>query len=167
MKSLKSQLEWEGVMYEVEYFDDPDFSYLEKEKCTQTYAISFCGDKLVVVKNGKKDTWGPPGGTIEAGEEFAETLKREVVEEANMNILYFEPLGYQRVLNLTTGKEVYQLRYYAEVEKIGEFVSDPAGTIIEVRLIRPEDYGEYVKWGEKGDMIFQGAIGIYKNRNKG
>jgi 8-oxo-dGTP pyrophosphatase MutT (NUDIX family) len=35
-----------------------------------------------------------PGGTLEAGERYAEGLQRELLEEAGAHIISFRPLGY-------------------------------------------------------------------------
>src|SRR3990167_3993508 len=100
-----------GVEYIFEYSDADSFDELPKENCTQTYAVCFCDGKIVIGYGGHKKSWGLIGGTIEKGEAFEETLRREIKEESNMEILSFLPIGYQKVTDTRDNKEFYQLRY--------------------------------------------------------
>ena len=40
----------------------------------------------------------------------------------------------------------------------GPFVSDPAGTISEIKLIDPKDYKQYFDWKSIGDRIMERAL---------
>lgn len=146
-----------GVDYIFEYSDTDSFDDLDKTRCTQTYAVCFCGDQIVIVHNGKKNTWGLVGGTIEKGESFEETLKREIQEESNMEVILFLPVGYQKVIDTRDNSFVYQLRYVCTARPYGEFISDPAGTITEIKLIDTKDYKKYFDWGEIGERIIKRA----------
>ena len=44
------------------------------------------------------------------------------------------------------------------VEPYGDFQSDPDGDILEIKLIDPSDYKEYIKWGETGDHLMKRAL---------
>jgi len=147
-----------GVKYLFEYEDIDSFELLKDKKCTQTYAVCFYEGKMVVVYNGKKDTWGFVGGTIEEGETFEETLVREIKEESNMEVLKCLPVGYQKVTNTNNGEVVYQLRYVCTAQPYGEFISDPAGTITKIALINPADHKKYFDWLEIGDRIIERAL---------
>jgi len=57
-----------GVEYFFEYSDTDSFDNLDLSKCTQTYAVCFYGDKMVIGFGGQKNAWGLIGGTIEKGE---------------------------------------------------------------------------------------------------
>jgi len=148
---------YSGVDYIFEYSDTDSFDDLDKTKCTQVYAVCFCDGKMVIVHNGKKDTWGLVGGTIEKGETLEETLKREIQEESNMEVLLFLPVGHQKVIDTRNGDVVYQLRYVCTAKPYGEFVSDPAGSISEIKLIDSKDYKQYFDWGEIGERIVRRA----------
>jgi ADP-ribose pyrophosphatase YjhB (NUDIX family) len=138
--------------------DADSFEHLPVEHCTQTYAVCFYDTKIVIVHNGKKKTWGLVGGTIEKGEIFEETLKREIREESNMDVLSFLPVGYQKVVDTRDESFFYQLRYVCIARPYGEFVSDPAGTITEIKLIDPKEYKQYFDWGDIGERIITRAI---------
>ena len=147
-----------GVEYIFDYSDADSFDGLDKTKCTQTYAVCFCNDKIVIGHGGNKKSWGLIGGTIEKGETFEETLKREIKEESNMEVLSFLPIGYQKVTDTRDNNFVYQLRYVCTAKPFGPFISDPAGAITEIKLIDPKDYKQYFDWGNIGDRIIERAI---------
>ena len=79
-----------------------------------------------------------------------------------MRVIKSFPIGVQEVTT-PDGKVVFQLRYCAIVEPIGKFEKDPAGSIIEMKLINPKDYKKYFDWGEIGERIVQRALEL---RNK-
>lgn len=144
-----------------EYSDVDTFNDLEKEYCRQSYGICFCEDKLLIVFGyfGAEDReWGFAGGRIEEGETFEETLRREVQEESNMEVLSFLPIGYQKVIK-RDGTYKYELRYACKVRPYGPFVADPAdGVISEIKLIDPTEYKKYVDWGKIGDRLVERAL---------
>lgn len=164
MKITNNNLSYEGVKYIVEYSDADSFDDLDISKCTQTYGVCFYDDKMVVAHNGHKDIWGLVGGTIEKGEIFEETLRREIGEESNMEILSFKPIGYQKVTDTRDNSEIYQLRFLCIVRPYGPFIEDPAGAVTEIKLIDPKDYKQYFDWGEIGERIVERALEL-KNNN--
>lgn len=149
-----------GVEYIFEYSDADSFDHLEYSKCRQAYGVCPFGDKMVIGYGGKKQNWGLIGGTIEEGETFEETLKREIQEESNMEVLSQKPIGYQKMIDTRDGSFVYQLRYVCEVRPYGPFVSDPADSITEIKLINPTEYKKYFDWGKIGERIITRALEI-------
>lgn len=152
-------MEYGGRVYNLRYEDAYNFDSLPIEKCKQVYGVCFCDGKLVIGLGGHKNAWGLIGGTIEKGESFEQTLRREIKEESNMEIVNFYPIGYQ-VVNDNTD-EIYQLRYACKVKSLGPFVSDPAGSVREIALIDPHKYKEYFDWGEIGERIIKRGLEIY------
>ncbi|MDE2037913.1 MAG: NUDIX domain-containing protein [Patescibacteria group bacterium] len=149
----------DGHMVRFEYEDADDFSMLDKSKCRQVYGVCFCDGKLVIGRGGRKGDWGLIGGTIEPGETFEETLKREVQEESNMEVLTAKPIGYQKAVDTRDGSWVYQLRYVCRVQPYGPFTGDPdGGSIQEIKLIDPADYRTYFDWGETGERMIHRSI---------
>lgn len=149
--------------YVFEYQDADNFDNLEYEKCKQTYGVCFYKDKLIIALGyfgGNGESWGLIGGRIEKDETFEQTLRREVQEESNMKIVSFKPIGYQKVINLEDQSFIYQLRYACIVEPLGDFESDPAGTITEIKLIDPKDYKKYFDWGQIGERLITRGIEI-------
>lgn len=151
-----------GIKYNLAYHDCDDFKELVGKDLQQSYGVCFYKDKLVLVFG--EPNWGLVGGHIESGETPEVTLVREVQEETNMKVLKQIPIGYQEVIK-PDGTSDYQLRSFCLVEPIGEFVSDPAGSVTEIKLIDPRDYKKYFDWGKIGDRIMERAMEIY-NLNK-
>lgn len=154
--------ESEGIEYQVEYSDSDEFSVLPLIHCRQVYGVCFFGDKIIIARSMGKGTWGLPGGTIERDETIEQTLKREIAEETNTNVVEWLPIGYQKVIH-PNGSFIYQLRCVCSVEKIGDFISDPAGHVSEIKLINPLDYKKYFDWGNIGERIIQRAIELKKD----
>jgi 8-oxo-dGTP pyrophosphatase MutT (NUDIX family) len=117
---------------------------------------------MVIGFGGQKQSWGLIGGTVEDGETFEETLKREIQEEANMELLSCLPVGYQKVIDTRDGKEIYQLRYVCTARSHGPFISDPAGAITEIKFIDPKNYKDYFDWGKIGERIIFRALELKK-----
>lgn len=160
---IKTTLIWEGKEFGVEYHDADSFNDLSLEGITQAYGVCFCGGKLLIGQRAKNGTWGHLGGHTEAGETPEQTLKREMIEESNMEVLKYQPIGYQ-IVTSPTGKRQYQLRYCCIVRPLGEFVRDPdlhsTGGIEAIKLIDPAEYKQYVDWGEIGDRLITRALEV-------
>jgi len=152
-----------GAEYILEYFDADSFDELDYSLCKQTYAVCFVEEKIVIVFKKSKQMWGLVGGSIEKGETLEQTLKREIQEESNMEVLSFLPVGYQKVTDTRDNSFIYQLRYVCTARPYGPFISDPAGSITEIRLIDPKDYKQYFDWGEIGERIITQAL-KFKNQ---
>lgn len=54
-----------------------------KITCT---AFVFHKNKTLFIYHKEKDRWMHPGGHLEEGEDFDETLKREIKEETNLEV---------------------------------------------------------------------------------
>jgi 8-oxo-dGTP pyrophosphatase MutT (NUDIX family) len=154
---ITSVLDYEGKQYPLEYEDCDDFSRLSREYCTQVYGVCFLGDGIVIVKQGVKNTWGLPGGTIEKGETIENAFRREIQEETNCEVVRSKPIGYQKI-TYPDGTFVYQLRVCAIVKRLGDFVSDPAGAISENKTIDPNDHKKYFDWGAIGERIIERGV---------
>jgi ADP-ribose pyrophosphatase YjhB (NUDIX family) len=124
-----------------------------------TGALCFCGDKLVVVYAKSRNVWEMPGGGLEEGETLEECITREIKEETNMKVLRLSPLGYDTLTNPDTQEKIYQMRYAAKVEPLGQFITDQAtdGDITEIKLIDPIEYKKYFDWGERSDAMMRKA----------
>jgi len=152
----------DGSIAYITYNDADSFENLRKEKVTQVYGVCFVGEKMLVVHNEKH--WSLVGGTLESGETFEECLKREIQEESNMKVLEFLPIGYQEVI--CNGEKIYQIRYACAVALYGDFVSDPAGSVTEIKLIEPSEYKQYFNWGDVGDRLVACALKVKQKFGK-
>jgi ADP-ribose pyrophosphatase YjhB (NUDIX family) len=146
-----------------EYEDCDSFDYLPYELCRQTYAVCYLENlkNIVIVHSGKKDTWGLIGGTIEKSESFEETLRREIHEEGNLELLEWKPVGVQKVINIKDGSFIYQLRFVAKARQYGPFEKD-VGSVDKIAIIDPKEYKKYFDWGKIGERIFERAETLIK-----
>jgi len=154
-----------GVDYIFEYSDADSFDHLDPSQCRQTYGVCFFKDKIIVVYHGKKGTWGLVGGTVEPGETLEQTLKREIQEESNMEVLNFLPIGIQKVIDTRDKSFFYQLRYVCTTRPYGPFISDPDGNITEIKLIDPLKYKDYFNWNKIREQIISRAIELKPKLN--
>jgi 8-oxo-dGTP pyrophosphatase MutT (NUDIX family) len=95
-----------------------------------------------------------PGGKPEPGEDFLQTLVREVREETNMAVLHAVPIGFVHVLE----EGVHQLRYACLVAPIGPFTADPAGQVLSIRTAEPAAAPDLLGWGRIGQALLQRAV---------
>lgn len=148
-----------GKLYKFRYYELGNYDKLDPKKIKQIYGVCFYQDQMVIVLNGKKKTWGLVGGKPKDGENIEQAFEREVKEESNMQVLKWRPIGVQEVTD-PDGRSYYQLRVACKVKPLGDFTSDPADTITEVKLIDPKDYKTYFDWGEIGEKIINRASQI-------
>lgn len=161
---LRNQIEYLGRKINLIWHDETDFEKLDN--VTQAYGFVF-NDKgeLLIISSSEGKTWSPPGGTPEDYEDsFKETLKREIIEEADVKIKDIVPLGYQEAIYLDNKTpKVNQLRYFARVKEVMPQTIDPAQDKILLRkFIKPEEFNEYANWGEIGEHIVRKAKEIFE-----
>lgn len=138
--------------------DIPDIAW------KQVYAIANLHGKVVLVTSVTSEKpYNLPGGTVEAGETLERCLERELIEECNMRLVSWEPLGYQ-VCYMPDGQVVPQFRVYAVVEKIGEFVSDPGGGVVSNTLVTIDQLEPTIQYGETGRILTQLAEIYFEDR---
>lgn len=136
----------------------------------QVYGIIFNQNGEILLQgNGK---WNLPGGTPEGSENEMETLKRELIEEADVTVSKILPLGAQRVEspnnpNTNQGDLFYQLRYVCLVDELLPQTPDPDTGIVNQRMFVPAEKAvEYLKWGDTGKAIFKDAIDLFNIKLK-
>lgn len=93
----------------------PGLALIGGERVTQVCGLCFSieGQLLLVSQDG--EFWTLPGGRPEPGETHADTLTREVWEEACARVTEHQYLGAQRVADPSEAETYYQLRYLARV----------------------------------------------------
>ncbi len=138
---------------------------------TQVYGVVFNSEGKILIQRVGDKAWCLPGGTVEDGETAEDTLRREVIEEADVSINNPILLGGQRVLFMDKpnpnpkrgeGNDFYQLRYYAEVEELLEQTPDPDNGQIHERLfVDPSEITSYFDWGLTGAAIFKQATDLW------
>ncbi|MDP2651248.1 MAG: NUDIX domain-containing protein [bacterium] len=152
---LKIKSTTTGEIFNVIYSEGDPHADLDGKKLQAIHAFCFCGDKMVLVKHPRTG-WMPPGGGIEPGETYEEAVVREVEEETNMKVIHQELIGFQDIYEPIG--VMRQTRNFCIVEPYGNFVTDPDGEIMEIKLIDPKDYKDYFNWGEIGERIMARAM---------
>lgn len=141
----------------VDWFDVRSKDYIPNLPWNQIYAIgSLDGLVPLVTSSTSEKAYNLPGGTVEQDESIEQTLCRELVEECNMKVKSWEPLGYQICTN-PDGKKAYQFRVYAVLEKIGEFTHDPGGGVIKNTLIPFDELEDRIQYGKTGEVLMAAA----------
>jgi ADP-ribose pyrophosphatase YjhB (NUDIX family) len=160
---IKQILKVKSGTYELTWCDSHDFSKIKPIE--QVYGVCFTKQgKICIIKN-PRNHWSLPGGKPKKNETFEETLKREVGEEADIEIKNIKPLGYQKIYHKEENKTEYQLRYVAIISKINPQTIDPAeNKITERKLIKPEDFMKITKWGKPGKAMINKAIKLFKRK---
>lgn len=92
------------------------------------------GDKWVLLQH-TNDAWDFPGGTLEPGETYMDTLQRELLEEAGANLRSFQILGAWHCTSMAAQPyrehmpypESYRLVGYGQVELVSPPTNPPNG----------------------------------------
>jgi bis(5'-nucleosidyl)-tetraphosphatase len=109
-----------------------------------------------------------PGGKLETGESWEETLIRECIEEADVELddNSLELFGYIKVTPLNKNSEKgihYLLRAKGKIIEINKQSEDIAeGLINEREFVSSDKFLEYCSWGEIGRIQLERALGKKK-----
>lgn len=141
----------------------PPDEYSGEEPLVQAYGFCMAGDLVCVLQSPDTGDIMLPGGTVEDSESPEETLRREVMAEADLDVAVPELLGVQRVdYNAThpnyEAKRIYQARFAASVRDAGFLGDDPSEGFSFNRCFVPADeVAELLGWGNIADDLAQRA----------
>lgn len=158
---LISEFEYEGRVI-VEWFDVFEKDKIPDLEWHQVYMIGNLDGKVPIVMYSS-DGDNLPGGKVEQGETIEQAIIRESLEEVNMKVVSWEPIGYQKLTGSGDSTPTYQFRVYAKLEKNGEFLNDPAGSVIGHKLVELNDVNKYIKYGLVGDRLIANCNKFFKN----
>ena len=144
----------------------PDYSWFKQPvpeglKVKQVYGICFSDDGRVIlrIEDGQyKLTGGKPENT----ETFEQTLKREYIEELNIELKEINYLGYFLVQE--NDERYAQVRMIAKIKTINEQKTDPAtGKIYGRELVEIEKIKTCLNYqDEAGNKMIDDAISMAK-----
>ena len=129
--------------------DSKNFNNIKKVRCI---ALNEQGLACMVSNDGVTD-WMVPGGTVEKNENPILALKRELLEEADIEIKNYKLIGFMEAefKNLLTGytSRYTEMWFVANVSKILTQTEDPAkGKILEREFFDIEEMAyKFQKWG--------------------
>ncbi len=153
----------EGERYDLHHIDTDNFNEIPDELKLKAHAVCIHNGKMLIVNHPEWDIWSIPGGTREDDEFIEETLKREVLEETNSQVIDFKPIAYQKIISPDRSKCHYRLQYLCNVIPLGEFHEDVAGNVNKIAWIEPKNFEDYIENKEFKKMIIRRAIEILKN----
>jgi ADP-ribose pyrophosphatase YjhB (NUDIX family) len=151
-----------GQEFKIIYNDVDSDKDFQGKKIESVRAYCFYNNQLVVVRE-LAGHWGIPGGGLEAGEDFRNGIRREVVEETNMKITKMRLVGMHETIR-PSGESVFHVRVVCLVEPNGDFKNDPGGEVSEIKLIDPSTFiqlGDF-QWGKMADRMLERAVAFKK-----
>lgn len=129
----------------------------------QVYGVVFSNDGRILlrIEDGK---YKLTGGRPENGESFQETLRREYLEELNVELMDVHYLGY--LLIQDNGEKYAQVRMIARIKDIGESHIDPdRGKMYERKLVAIDSVKDYLNYAdEAGNRMLDDAIFMAKEK---
>lgn len=168
-KLVSNTWDYEGVKIKFTWYPGEDLAKFHP--FNQVYGVIFNESGQILIQRSGQQDWCLAGGTVEGGESAEETLRRELIEEADVTIKNPILLGGQRVKFIggpnpkpskRGGDDFYQLRYFCEVDQLLPQTPDPDnGEIHERKFVLPSEINEYLKWGITGKTIFDQAIALF------
>ena len=161
--NMQPTSEWEskGIVYQFTWIKDPNV--IKYQPWTQIYGICFTKDKQILLIDNVSMR-AIPGGSSEGNETPEETLRRELIEEADVTVSKMFPLGVQKVTEINNPKKgsYYQYRYVCLIDELLPQTPDPDNGIIHPRLLIPSsEVTNHVKWGITGEALFKDAIELF------
>lgn len=97
-------------------------------------------------------TWELPCGTVDPGEDAAETCRRELLEETGFTTMLIKPLGNS---SPCTGR--LNNRIHAFFVTTGEQVGEPEPGIV-VKLVTPRELARMIRAGEFVSQLHVGSL---------
>lgn len=161
MKIFKKAIDYDGYRCDVHHVEADNFDDLPDGLQWKAHGVCFWNGKMLLVNHSKWNIWSLPGGTREPGEFIEETLKREILEESNCEVVDYRPIAYQKVIS-PTGNAYYRLYYLCRVKPIGEFKEDVAGHVGKIAWIQPNDFEKYVEKKEFRRIVIRRALALFE-----
>lgn len=153
--ALSTSFDYEGIHILADWYDITSKDTIPNLPWQQVYVIGNLDGKVPLVTNSDSPMpYNLPGGHVELGESIEQTMVRELIEECNMRVVSWEPIGYQ-LLTEPDGTQVAQFRAYAALEKIGEFSHDPGGAVVSNTLVDIDKLEQHIKYGDIGRRMVQ------------
>ncbi len=129
---------------------------------TSALVLAFYEGDFLMTKLHQRG-WDIPGGHIEPGETPEETMRREVMEEAAVELGAVQLLGYQRIRLLGEvpvdyrypHPESYQIFYIGHVATILPFVPTPEAVD---RAFFPMAEARQQRWVQENHLMFDAAV---------
>lgn len=153
MANITHKIIWDGEEILLEWMPGGRELIGQYGPITQAYGLCVNENKeVVIVSDNKGKYWTLPGGSVEPGETARQTLKREVMEEADIEISGIKLLGLQKVAE--KGGARYQARFFCRIKKVLPQTTDPAkGKVLMRKFVPLRNLNKILKWGKIADEL--------------
>ena len=160
---LRTSFNYDSQNIIADWYTVTDKSQIPNLPWQQVYAIGNLDGRVPLITSLTcEKEFNLPGGRTEPGETIEQTIAREMIEECNMRVIEWQPLGYQH-LTEPDGKQIFQFRVYAKLEKIDEFVNDPGGGVIKNTMVDLSQVNSLIKYDEIGERMIKLAKKYFTN----
>ena len=150
---LRTSFNYDSQNIIADWYTVTDKSQIPDLLWQQVYAIGNLDGRVPLITSLMcEKEFNLPGGRTEPGETIEQTIAREMIEECNMRVIEWQPLGYQH-LTEPDGKQIFQFRVYAKLEKIGKFVNDPGCGVIKNTMVDLSQVNSLIKYSEIGERM--------------
>lgn len=166
---FKQAISQNGERCDVFHVNTDNFSHIPDKLKVKAHAVCLYKNKMLLVNHPEWDIWSVPGGTRDSNESIEETLKREILEEANCQVVDYQPIAYQKIISPRGKVYHYRLQYLCNVVPLGDFINDPAGNINKIAWIRPTDFEMHIENKEFKRSVIRRALELLektKHENK-
>ncbi|MEI6267113.1 MAG: NUDIX domain-containing protein [bacterium] len=155
MKPIFTEIvDWNGLNIHREFYPTDNFDQIPKNKAFQSQAVCFVNSEEIAIFEDTDGHRGMPGGHIETGENYEETLEREIFEESACVLIDCGPTCYIKEWDEKTPNIVsYGLRYWATVRALDQDVKDPCCPGRERRIVKLNKADSYLGWGRSGEIL--------------
>jgi len=157
----------DGERCDLQHIDLDYFDNIPDELKLKAHAVCLYNGKMLLVNHPEWDIWSIPGGTREEKETIEETLKREILEEANCKVVDFRPIACHKIISPDGNKFHYRLQYLCNVIPLGDFEKDTAGNINKITWIEPNKFEDFIENKEFKKLVIRRAMEVlkgYENR---
>ncbi|MCB9790280.1 hypothetical protein H6762_04865 [Candidatus Nomurabacteria bacterium] len=151
---------YKNKQYKSELFIDNNYNKIAP--ITQVHAICFIDEDTVIFQEFKDGTLGNLGGGFEKDEGIEDVLKRELIEEGQLELVSWKAFGYEKISRLDKPNQYdYFLRTVARVKLINKPINDPCGKSIGRVIVPYINATERLGWKRKGELLLEYAKKTY------
>ncbi len=158
LPSLQQEVQVNNDLYRFDLYLTSSFTELNNHHIKQVSGLVLNSQNQLLLVAKADQEWMLPGGGMEEGENFIDTLKREVYEESAIVVdeNFIEPFFFQEVYHYQQGWQYRetQVRFLTKIAKQDKFIVDPDyGDVKHQLFVDLKDLTQYLKWGKSTEFL--------------